>query len=217
MSRTREKAKGRKGGEAERFAYLPESVLQSTALATAPHAALRVLTILVIGKPKERNGTMMCTDSYAAKFGLNSHDTLHRSLVILEQRGLITTTRRAARLGKVPALFAVTWWPIYNRDGQPLQIPNDATHAYLEWTDHPDHRGTAGNEQEKTSPRPSGDITPTIGAKSVNHHPVLTPKVANHHPDYRGHSNILVRGQPSRRPSSSDSASESRSVKFRLP
>ncbi|MFC4307608.1 hypothetical protein ACFPN2_00805 [Steroidobacter flavus] len=134
--------------EKEHFARIPESVMMSEALKTAPHAAFRVLAILVIGKPRERNGTMMCTDSYAEKFGMASRETVYRSLRLLEDRGLIVRTRQGMRLRKIPTLWAVTWWPIHYRDGQPLDYPQPATHAYLKWQSapsaelHTDGRGT---------------------------------------------------------------------------
>jgi hypothetical protein len=191
VSRTREKAKGRRGGEKEPFAMLPESVLEHPSLATAPHAALRVLMILLMGKSKERNGTMMCSDSYATRFGMTSHDTLARSLELLESRGLIATTRRVQRMRRVAALYGVTWWPIYYRDGLPLPSPEPATYAYLNSNNTP----TIGVKSElDSSPRLSGDDTPTIGVNGASHHPDLTPKSTFHHPDYRGNSKNLGAG-----------------------
>jgi hypothetical protein len=196
MSRTRAKAKGRQGGESEPFALLPQSVMQSPALATAPHAAFRVLAILLSGKSRERNGTMMCSDSYAGTFGLSSHDTLYRSLQLLEERGLIVTTRRVQRMRRFAALYGVTWWPLYYRDGQPLTGPEPATHAYTNWslitpTIGANKSNGKANGAGIPSPRLSGDITPTIGAVSAVHHPDLTPKTAFVHPDYRGNSKNL--------------------------
>lgn len=191
MSITRQKAKGRRGGEREPFAMLPESVLTHPALATAPHAALRVLTVLLVGKSKERNGTMMCSDSYAAKFGITSHDTLSRSLECLETRGLIETTRHVLRMRRIAALYAVTWWPIYYRNGLPLTTPEPAPHKYVQWNDAP----TIGVESKlDSSPRLSGDDAPTIGVDGGNHHPDLPPKSTIHHPDYRGNSKNLGPG-----------------------
>lgn len=179
---TRMKSKGRRGGEKEPFAMLPESVLQHPALATAPHAALRVLTVLLVGKSRERNGTMMCSDSYAARFGITSHDTLTRSLELLQQRGLIVITRRVQRMRRFAALYAVTWWPIFYRDGQPITTPEPATHGYRDWT------------ELDRSPRLSGDHAPTIGVMEAGHHPDLPPNSTNHHPDYRGNSENLGQG-----------------------
>lgn len=133
MARTRERSKGRRGGEGERFAYLPESVLQSHACASMPHACLRILAILLVGKVKDRNGTLMCSEAYAAKFGITSRATVRRCLTELEARGLIERTRRVQPFRKAATLWAVTWWPITNRDGQPLDTPEPASHRYREW------------------------------------------------------------------------------------
>jgi hypothetical protein len=184
MTRTRLRVRGRRGGELERFAYLPESVMESPALATAPHAALRVLAILLVGKAKERNGTLMCSDSYAARFGMTSHDTLHRSLELLERRSLIVVTRRAQRLRRFASLYAVTWWPVYYFHGQPLPKHEPASHAYLRWLP----------SEKDHSPRQSGDDTPTIGATPIVLHPDSSPFSGTLHPDYRGNSQSLGHG-----------------------
>jgi hypothetical protein len=160
------------------FARLPVDVMQSPALMSAPHAAFRVLAILVAGNVKERNGTFACSDSYAATFGIRSKDMLHRSLVELQARGLIVCTRPGMKLRLWPSLWAVTWWPIYNRDGQPLDRPENPTHAYTKW------RPT----KKKLHPNSRGQVTPIVGVKDVELHPDLTPKSSRFHPDSRGNS-----------------------------
>jgi hypothetical protein len=142
-----------------------------------------VLAILLVGKAKERNGTLCCAESYARRFGLDSKDTVQRSLRLLEERGLIVVTRRVQRLRKHPTLWAVTWWPIAYRDGQPLDYPEPATNAFLKW------------EPEPRLPRLSGYVTPTIGVMDDAHHPDLPPKSGIHHPDYRGQSKNLGGGR----------------------
>jgi hypothetical protein len=180
-----------KRADGEHFARIPKDVMLSAALASAPHAAFRVLAILLVGKTKESNGTMMCTDSHAAKFGLSSHDTLQRSLATLEQRGLIVVTRKVQRLRRFPALYAVTWWPIHNRHGQPVTPPDPATHEYRKWRFTP----TIGvTDVLDCSPRPSGDNTPTIGVEGSIHHPDLPSSLRLDHPDSRGHSKTLPQG-----------------------
>jgi hypothetical protein len=165
VTRTRQKSKGRLGGESDRFARIPETVMQSSALATAPHTSFRVLAMLLVGKSKERNGTLAVTDSYAAKFGMTSRDTVYRSLSTLENRKLIERTRKVKPMGRFPTLWAVIWWPIYYRDGQPLDQTEPATNDYAKWQ----------------------PVTPTIGATgpngenfrshrlSVRRHPLIAP------------------------------------------
>jgi hypothetical protein len=180
-------AKRKSAVEKEPFARIPESVMMSEALMTVPHAAFRVLAILVMGKARERNGTMMCTDSYAEKFGMNSRETVYRSLQLLEYRGLIVRTRQGMRLRKIPTLWAVTWWPIHYRDGQPLDFPRPATHAYLNWRSkpaaefHTDGRGT---------------VTPIVGVNTPQLHTDFTPESTQVHTDGREYSKSLARAQP---------------------
>lgn len=153
--------------------------MESDAIKTLPHAAFKVLAILLVGNPEERNGTFAATDHYCRQFGLTSKETRHRCLQMLEQRGLFVCTRRGFKMRRVPTLYAVTWWPIHNWDGQPLKPPREATHAYLKWkvteNSHTDHRG---------------DVTPIVGVMKAKVHPDLTPKVADLHPDGRGNSRV---------------------------
>lgn len=187
MARTRERAKGRRGGEGERFSYIPEHVMVSPALATANHASFHVLAILVVGKPKERNGTMMCSDSYAARYGINSHDTLSRALTELKERGLIVVTRQGMKMRKIPTLWAVTWWPIYYRDGQPLPRPEDATFAHREWKPVTPTSGVEANSHTDCR----GNVAPTIGVQGTTLHPDLPGDSRHLHPDHRGYSKNL--------------------------
>ena len=199
MARTRDRAKGRRGGEAERFAYLPESVLMSPALATAPHAALRILTIMVVGRPRERNGLLACSESYAEKFGVTSSDTLRRSLTELLARQLITVTRPGKKLNRNPTLYAVTWWPIAYRNGEPLAVPEEPSHAYLQWQCITPTIGVSSerddSENGKSSLRLSGYVTPTIGVDDVRHHSDSVNGTAEHHSDGRGNSRFSGEGR----------------------
>lgn len=179
----RSRAKGRRGGEQELFAYLPKSVMEHPSLATSSHAAFRVLAILLVGNPRERNGTLACSDKYAARFDVPK-DTNARAKAILTERGLIVVTRRVEKFSKWPTLYGVTWWPIYNREGQPLALPEPASHAYRNW-----------KPTEISSPRSSDPLTPMVRVETPLHHPDLTPKTPIHHPDGRGNSRFSVGGQ----------------------
>jgi hypothetical protein len=213
---TREKSKGRRGGESDRFARIPEKVMQSAALATAPHWAFRVLAILIVGRAKEFNGTMMCSESYAAQYGIKSHGAVYRGLLELQDRKLIVCTRHVQKLKRFAALYAVTWWPIHNRDGQPLIPPEPATHAYADWVPiTPTVRVWNFKKKKKRSPLPQGDHTPTVRVTKPSHHPAFRRKTAVHHPSGKGNSKSLG-GSPTSsgngRPSSdSDSGSSSAS------
>lgn len=157
---------------------------------TAPHAAFRVLAILLAGKAKERNGTMMCTDTYATKFGITSRETVYRSLQLLEERGLIVRTRQGMKLRKVPTLWAVTWWPIKYWDGKPLDYEKPATHAYAKWTYTPIVGViTAGIHTDSR-----GSVTPIVGVEHTPLHTDLPPKSTSLHTDSREYSKSLAGG-----------------------
>lgn len=196
MARTRQRAKGRRGGEGERFAYLPESVLLSEAVRTLPHAAFKVLAILMVGRSRERNGTACCSDSYATKYGITSHNTLRRALEELQARGLIVVTRRVSRFRRHPTLYGVTWWPLMYRDGELLAVPQPPSHAYANWRPITPTIGVNDAAQENNrSPPPWGDITPTMGVNGAVHHPHGVVETVFHHPHHGGQSLDLGRGR----------------------
>lgn len=190
----RERAKGRRGGEGERFAYIPESVLLSDAVCSLPHAAFKVLAILNVGRPKERNGTQCCSESYAAKFGITSRDTVRRSLNELQQRGLIVITRRVSPFMKFATLYGVTWWAILYRNGEPLDIAEPATHAYLRWSPTPMVGADKVTAPGESSHRWSDSVTPTVGVETSSHHTDGAAEVPNLHTDGRGKSLDLGSG-----------------------
>ena len=204
MARSRLKSKGRKGGESERFALIPESALTSTAFSTMPHASVRVLLVLVMGHPKERNGVMACTESHAAKFGIASSDTLHRSLRELEHRGFIFVTARAPRMRKVATLYAVSWWPNFYLDRLPLTRPDPPTHKYLTWNSVTPTIGVqtknAPSDSEFLSLRPSEHLTPVSGVKVLPHHSDGVSETAPHHSDGRRQSISWPGGRSARGP-----------------
>lgn len=179
---TRQRAKGRRGGEGERFAYLPESVLQSEAVKTLPHAAFKVLCVLCVGRSRERNGTSCCSDSYALKYGISSRHTVRRSLEELQERGLITVTRRVSPFRKHPTLYGMTWWPIWHRDGQPLSVPEPPSHAYLNWTPSTPAMGAENAAGNKESSHPSRhSLTPVVGVEKGTHHTHGDTEAPIHH------------------------------------
>lgn len=196
MGRTLSKAKGRRGGEAERFAFIPESLLTSEAGRTLPHAALKVLAILVLGRSKERNGTMCCSESYAMKFGINSRATVRRSLDELRARGIVTVTRRVTPFMKHPTLYAVTWWPIAYRDGEPLTTPEEPTLDYLNWRNVTPMTGVETSEPAIFRSHPPRDsLTPIAGVENVDHHTYGDTERPILHTHHRGKSLYLGSGR----------------------
>lgn len=204
MARTRARARGRYGGEAEPFAYLPESVLQHPAMTALPFAARSVLTALVCGKPRERNGLMVLTDARAKLFGIGrSHATLSRSMRVLREHGLVIVTRRVQRCKRFATEHAVTWWPVYYRDGQPLAQPEPASHAYRQWI-----APTIGVKRRLSGKAATLSNTPTIGANHPHHRgtkepssPLKPDPKAVSSPPPVGTSNILERGRGLQKPS----------------
>lgn len=131
---TRRSAKGRIGGEGERFARIPARLLRSEAVKTLNHAAFKVLVVLASDCYRFNNGRLALTEMHARKFGFNGRDTLYRSLRELEARGLIQCTRRGSKIKNYFSLFALGWEPIYFIEGGPLEIPKPASNAWERWT-----------------------------------------------------------------------------------
>jgi hypothetical protein len=126
----------------DRFAKLPNELLKSEAVRTLPHAAFKVLSILAVGacgpgldrkRQPGRNGVQALTDVHARRYGLNSRDTLYRSLQELIERGLIVRTREGWKSKNHFALYAVGWLPITHEDGQPLDNIKRAPDHWRSW------------------------------------------------------------------------------------
>lgn len=139
------KRNGRSRERGERFAKIPLGVLEHPACSTLPLAAFKVLVVLAAGYSGSNNGTLACTESWGKKFGIGGTDTVWRSLRELTARGLVEVTRQGMKMRKMPTLYALTWQPVNNRDGQPIDIPQLPSHRYLKWVEtefHPSQRGT---------------------------------------------------------------------------
>jgi hypothetical protein len=170
---------------------MPESVLQHPALATAPTYAFKVLAVLLVGKSKDRNGLMMCSESYAAKYGITAKITVHRALQLLVDRGLIERTRRVQAFRKAATLWAVTWWPICYREGEPLPTSEPAPHTYRSWTGI---TSTTEVETDNASHPLRRLLTSTTEVETPTHHIHSEVQGASHHIPYGGHSKILGLG-----------------------
>lgn len=126
----------------ERFARIPDELMQTPAVMSLSHAAFKVLVILAIGarppgivrdRDPGRNGVQAITDSYARKYGLKSRDTVYRALRELLERRLIVRTRDGHKSKTHFALYAVAWLRVTHRDGQPLAQTEAAPMGYLTW------------------------------------------------------------------------------------
>jgi hypothetical protein len=160
--------------------------MESEACKTLPHAAFKLLAILLLGNVKESNGTLAATDSYCRKYGFVSRETRHRCLIALKERGLIVCTRQGMKMRKIPSLWAVTWWPTFNRNGQPLKPELPPTHAYLHWKptaviSHTDSRA---------------EVTPIVGVDAPSIHTDLAVTVPEVHTDDRWNSRVWPQADP---------------------
>jgi hypothetical protein len=132
--RTRARMMGRLGGESERFARIPISVLTCPAVTTLPHAVFRVLVCLASQYWGRNNGALALTERYARPFGFKGRDTLYRALHQLESRNLIICTRRGCKIKNLFSLYALGWCDINSRDGKPLDAPESANNSqWLNW------------------------------------------------------------------------------------
>ena len=181
MTPTRARAKGRIGGEGERFARMTDSLMQHPSVTTLDHAAFRVLTILTIGArspglgrhDRGYNGCQAVTDSHAKKYGLRSRDTVYRSLRKLTERGLIVKTREGHRNKSHFTLYAVGWLPITHRNGMPLNQPERAPNEWVKWQPPPEVKKTPSCSRTRSPPKggrvPSSSHPMPASAQTTSH------------------------------------------------
>ena len=108
------KIKGRRGdgGSSKRFALLPLQILLHPAVVTLTNAQFRVLVAIAAQYNSHNNGGLAMTRAMAKEFGINSPDTLHRSLSEIERRGLIDRTWPGSRTPPTAARFSINWQPL---------------------------------------------------------------------------------------------------------
>ncbi|MFT3905621.1 MAG: hypothetical protein QM718_04880 [Steroidobacteraceae bacterium] len=184
MTLTRARAKGRRGGEGERFARLPISVLQSEAVCSLKGdwlAAYKVMVALAAGYSGRNNGALAMTPRYAKRFGITSTDTLYRALKELKRRKIIIETRQGWRGVKDHfALYALAWCDIDNREGQPLLQPEPKhLQALLDWReDQADNRTSTAqiSTDYRTNSIPAAGIEASISIPTTEiHRPISIP------------------------------------------
>lgn len=134
MTLSRLRARGRRGGEVEHFAKIPESVMKSEAVKTLNHAHFRVLAIIALQYSGYNNGTMAATPLYVEQFGLRGRDTVYRALRELTARGLLVQTRQGIKQRDVFSLYALGWVDIDYRDGKKLERSEPRNNRrWLDW------------------------------------------------------------------------------------
>jgi hypothetical protein len=159
---------GRRGGERDRFARLPVSVLESEAVRTLDHAAFKVLAVIASQYWGGNNGALALTPRYSERFGLNSKDTLYKSLRELVRRGLLIETRQGWRgVRNHFALYGLAWVDIHNREGQPLPTPEMCAgnlRKLYEWTES---IPATGNEPVEIRTSHRGNSFPATGKETA--------------------------------------------------
>lgn len=203
MARTRAKQMGRIGGEAEPYARIPISVLESEAVKTLDHAAFKILVIIASDcwwhpvKMKGRNGTAAFTESFQKKWGFKGRDTLYRALRELTDRGLLVRTRDGQRIRNRFALYGLGWLPITHRDAQLLNQPEPAPDLWKRWKPTAISIPKVGSDAEKFLTDGRDCSTPAIGSGPGEY----VPMVGNTDPKYTptiGHTSLRI-GHPAPR------------------
>lgn len=95
----------------DRYALLPEEVMESVAYHAQPDWARTVLFALACRYQGHNNGDLSLTFSVARRLGIAAQWKLYAGLKVLERADLIITTRRGRleRGKKIASLFALTW------------------------------------------------------------------------------------------------------------
>lgn len=110
IKKYRRKFKGRPYGAIEHI------VVDSTAYANLKHSSVRLLNIIVRQLTATNNGHLQATWSYCRKKGMGSENTLRLAIKDLIKNQLIFRTRSRGA-NQRPALYAVTWLTIKEKDG----------------------------------------------------------------------------------------------------
>ena len=108
--------KRRRQGNRRPYGAIDHVVIDSPAYASLNHSSVRLLNILVRQLTINNNGHLQATYSYCGKRGIRSENTLRIAIRDLLAKGFIYRTRSRGANG-IPALYAVTWIPITNKQG----------------------------------------------------------------------------------------------------
>ena len=122
MSRTREKAKGRKTRGA--FAGIPKDVMDHPDYVDLSANARSLLFELAYQYNGRNNGNLTAAWTVMSKRGWKSKTTLAKALkeLLINEFALLTRTGIGLNPGKRCALYAVTWQPIDECIGKDLEV-----------------------------------------------------------------------------------------------
>ncbi|MEX1084367.1 MAG: hypothetical protein WEC76_00760 [Steroidobacteraceae bacterium] len=171
-------------------------MLESAAVKTLPHAAFKILVLLAAQFLGDNNGTMAMTELYARRFGFKGRNTIYRSLVELEARGLIVQTRRGVKSKTHFSLYALNWRPINNHNGQPLAVPQMPSRSWQSWTC--ESFPAVGNDAKNLQPHGGESSLPTMGNDEPGYVPIPAENGPGSFPMVGNTSRILERGERGR-------------------
>jgi len=151
----RARATGRLGvSKGERYALLPDELLQSEAVRELDHSAFRVLTAIAAQYHGRNNGRLTLPYSAAVHYGLRSKDSLIRGLKQCVAHDLLEITHQ----GGLPPLgctrYALTWKQMDSDEKLGLVGTLNPTNRWAHWKQNaspaigpvcPDHRTTEPN------------------------------------------------------------------------
>jgi hypothetical protein len=180
----RARATGRLGTKrGERYALIPEEVMQSQAYRAQPDWSKPVVFALACRYHGNNNGDLSLTLSEARKLGVAHQWKLYAGLKLLREAGLIEMTRQGLvyQGKKLCSLYAVSWRGI---DKPPDGVSYDAG---IVWSPLPDNgwarwempakwrqlvkdvaRANHGQKKKPLSPTVGANRSPTVGATNLD-------------------------------------------------
>lgn len=176
MSRDkRSRATGRLGmRRGERYALVPEEVLQSQAFKALPHYAVRVLLAIAAQFNGSNNGSLALTAAQGRRYGIDRKH-LFAGLELLQLAQFIAKCRQGGMKPLGVTRYAVTWRGIdpgeFDSGVAPCPIPS---HAWARWTPPGSWREVQKVVLARARGRPAKNRSTVhpVGERSV--HPVGT-------------------------------------------
>lgn len=143
----------------ERFAFLPQEVLESSSWAALPDFAKASVVALACGAHHLNNGRIALPWSIARRRGLSSEWKLYAGLQLAELAGLVRRTRQGRLQAgrKLPNLYALTWRAISDAkdldlvSGPTISAPND----WARWSVPTDWKEIVSAVRDKARGAPS--------------------------------------------------------------
>ena len=182
----RSRAAGRQGTRSgERYAQIPEEILQSEAYGALPDYARVCIVAIASRFTGHNNGDLSLSEAEAKSRGVSPKWKLRASVKLLEACGLIAVTRRG-RLsagGKLCSLYGLTWRELSASEkyDQPIFLPRKASNDWAKWSKPDDWndfvRDTAHAAKGKSvrkkakkipvTPQSGTNRTPQSGTESI--------------------------------------------------